>query len=478
MSSGTTEARLEVPRPVSFNRLIFRALMSLASATLLIRVVGMGNQIVVTSHFGAGAIMDAYIVAASLPLLMGTLLVDAIRGSVVPVYARLRTDATQELGSAFFSTFLNLLAIGAAALTLVMLLFRRHVLLLMAPALDARRMALALELAPFIFPTLVLTVAIGLLECLLNTEGQFAWPAYAGALVPLSSSIVVLVAAKHLGILALCVGVLVGLALQSGICVVRLRRVKLVYRPTIDLRHPALTAIVVAALPILLGGLIDQASPVIDQIFASFLSGGSISALSYALKLISVPVGVMFASLGRAALPYLSHQAAAADMPAFKGTLRLYLWAVGIGATALSVLMVVLAQPLVRILFQRGAFTAEQTDLTARTLTGFAIGLTPMAFGFLISKAFLALGKLRILVYIAVLTVIANAALDYVFARLWQSFGIALATSAVYLLSTILLLAALRRLIGRLGLFAPPPEALEWLHTISARRVHVWRCWR
>src|SRR5204862_7221830 len=142
----------------------------------------------------------------------------------------------------------------------------------------------------------------------------------------------------------------------------------------------------VAMSPSLFSILISQASPLVDQIFASSLSGGSISALNYSLKLISVFSGVIFVATGRAALPYLSHQASINDMKAFKETLRLYLWAVGGATIVLTVLMFVLAHPIVQILFQRGAFPAEDTNHTASTLEGFVVGLVPMALGFITAR--------------------------------------------------------------------------------------------
>src|SRR5947209_17828677 len=99
-------------------------------------MTGMVNQVVVSSHFGAGATMDAYFVASALPLLLAQLVVSAIESSVIPVYARVRSQGEKEEATLLFSTVLNLLLIGAALLTLVMLMFRQQLILLSAPALD------------------------------------------------------------------------------------------------------------------------------------------------------------------------------------------------------------------------------------------------------------------------------------------------------------------------------------------------------
>src|SRR5260370_11212400 len=288
-------------------------------------------------------------------------------------------------------------------------IFRSLLIQLSAPALDPFRAALAVNLAPIIFPVFALTVVINFLQCILNAEGRFGWPAYADLLVPLTTAILVLTLGRSGGVVILCIGILVGLCLELCVIIVRARRAGLVYRLSINLRSPELRAILMIAWIAPFSVLINQASPLVDQMFASALSAGSISALNYSLKLVSVFTGVIFVSVGRAALPYLSRQASTNDMKAFKETLRFYLWIVGIGTTVLAALTLLLAHPLVRILFQRGAFTAADTNHTAITLVGFVVGLTPMAISFILARAFVALRKNRLLLITATFSMISNA---------------------------------------------------------------------
>jgi len=446
----------------SANKNIFRVLLSLASAALLIRVAGMLNQIVVSGNFGAGATMDSYFVASILPLSMAQLVISAIEASVIPAYARVRTHDGIKQTSALFSTLLNVLLVGTILVTVVMLFFHQQLIIMLAPGLDAFRIGLASSLFYFIFPAFALMVIIGYIECILNMENQFGLPAYAGMLVPLTTAVFVLALGKSLGVVTLCVGMVLGLCIQLVVFILRIRHTGLSYRPVINLHNPEVRTAFMVAWPALLSAfLLGQANPVVDQIFASSLPAGSISALNYSLKLVSVPAGVIFTSAGRAMLPYLSRQASIQDMKSFKETVRLYFWILGIGTTVLAIFMIFLAHPIVQILFQRGAFTAEDTNLTAITLAGFLIGLTPLALSFITTKAFSALGKTQMLMRISIFSMIANAAFDYIFARWWQSFGIALATSAVYFCAVIIQFFVLQRLIGKLDLFVLPHDIVN-----------------
>src|SRR6202023_638829 len=113
------------------------------------------------------------------------------------------------------------------------------------------------------------------------------------------------------------------------------------------------------------------------------------------------------------------------------------------------------------ILFQRGAFTINDTNRTANTLVGLALGLVPMSFGFIVYRAFSALGKTQILMFATFLSILSNAVFDYFFSRIWQVEGIGLATSAMYFCSMFLLFFLLRHEIGELHIFTPPKEIVD-----------------
>ncbi|GAC1640438.1 MAG: hypothetical protein NVS4B12_01710 [Ktedonobacteraceae bacterium] len=476
---STTSAHLAAVRLKSANKQIFRALLSLASANLLIRIVGMLNQVVVAARFGQGAQMDAYFIASGLPVLLAQLLASALEASVIPVYASLRGKGKKEQASRLFSTLLNLLLISMVIVTIGMFVLHNQLVSLSGPGLKHDSLVLADNLTPYIFPVLIFMVLNSFMECLLNTEGQFGWPAYAGILVPLTTAMLVVLAGKSHGVFVLCIGTLLGQVLQLIVIILRARKAKFVYRPILDLHSPEIAAIGIVAWPALFSGLISQASPFVDQIFASTLSVGSIAVLNNALKLISVPIGVILSSVGRAALPYLARQAAIKDMRAFKETLRLYLWAVGISTLVVTAGMIIFAHLTVEIIFEHGAFTEEDTSRTAITLIGFTIGLTPMAFGFITSRAFSALGNTRVLLYVTIFSIIANAIFDYIFGKIWQSFGIALSTSAVYACTMFILLFTLRRSIGKLYLFTPPREVLNIVWRLGLGQYYMdWLNWK
>src|SRR5262249_49451929 len=115
-SLGTTSGRLPALHLKSANKQIFRALLALSSAVLLTRIAGMVNQVVASSHFGAGSTMDAYFIVYTLPTLLAYLFIGSIEAAVVPVYAGVRAQGSKEQASRIFSTVLNLFLLSTIVL--------------------------------------------------------------------------------------------------------------------------------------------------------------------------------------------------------------------------------------------------------------------------------------------------------------------------------------------------------------------------
>jgi murein biosynthesis integral membrane protein MurJ len=475
----TPSARLVAIRVKSANKNIFRALLSLSSANLLIRLMGLVNLIIVTARFGQGPQMDAYTIVSTLPILLGQLLGSSLESSIIPTYAALRAKGGKEKASRFFSTLLNLFIISAILLTAMMFLFREPLLRISAPGTDQGVLDQTIALAPVVFPVLIFVILSSYMECLLNAEGTFGWPAYAGLLVPLVTATFVLLMGNRSGVFAIGLGTLVGQCIQLCVITFRARKAKLKYYFILDLRMPDIRSVANRALPILSGSVIGLASPIIDQIFASYQTEGTIAAISNALKITSVVTGVIFAAAGRALLPYLSAQIAMKDMKAFKGTLRLYLWGCAVVTFFISAFMIVFSHLIITILFRRGAFTDQDVNLTAITLAGFAIGLVPMSVGFILSRAFVALGKNRFLMFVTIISIFLNAIFDAIFGRLWQSFGIALATSLYYVCTMCILIFVLFRSVGKFDLLKPPPELLNAVWKVGMEPYYnKWQAWQ
>jgi putative peptidoglycan lipid II flippase len=445
----------------SVNAGVLIAMVSLASTTIAARVVGLVNQIVISSHFGAGAAMDAYFAAVAAPTLFTDLAVTALEYAVIPVYIRLDRAGREDEAAIVLSTLLNVVLMLLGCVTAAMVLLPRYTMLVFAPGVSRSTVAIGVRLLPLVAPTLMLNIAVGFITSMLNATGRFVVPALTTMLVPAGTIVLTLVLGHTYGVYALGTGLLLGTAAQALVVIALARQTKLRYRPVLHLRHHEVRHSLKQFVFMLGGSALTLANPVVDQIVASLLGTGGISWLSYALKIINVPVGVIFVAAARGIYPTLSNQAAARDVPGIKKTLRMFVWLVGLVSLGVSVVIVAFAGPIITIIFRHGAFTAHDARVTSAVLTGFAVGLCPMALGFMVPRVFGALSRNDVLLKVSVFTLALNALLDLALARVLGVPGIALGTSLDYLISTLTLIFVLRRLIGPLGLLRPPPELLH-----------------
>ena len=447
----------------SVNMRILAAVASLAGATLAARSLGIINQIAISGHFGAGEAMDAYFAALAPPTFISNILVGAIEAAVIPIYARLQKDGRERDASVVLSTLFNAITLVLGAVMALTLIFPQITIRVLAPGISSKTAGIAMTLAPLIFPTLLLNTLAGFITSILNATKRFALPAFTAMLSPLGTLVGTILLGDVFGVSALATGLLAGTVLQFLLMLILTRQTQLHYRPVLRLKHPDVGRIFNQLWPMLMGALIVCANPVIDQIVASLLGPGGISTLNYALKLVNIPVTVIFAAISKAVLPYFSNQIAARDFKGLKDTLRLFVWLVGLVTLGASIFFIAFAHIIVALLYRHGAFTDQDAQLTAEVLIGFSVGMPAMALGYLVPRVFSALHRNDILFKIGIYTLCINFAFDILLAYFLDLPGIALSTALVYILTTVLQIAVLRILLGPLGLLKPPPQMFQYL---------------
>jgi putative peptidoglycan lipid II flippase len=451
------------------------ALFTLLSANFLIRVAGLGLQVVITYRYGINTATDTYNALYLFIVTMARLIVVGLEAALVPTYVRVRprgAEATSIFVSSLFNALLIILLIGTGLLYLL----RRQLLIVSAPGLVyvTEASAIASGIAPYLIPMLALVTLIGFIESLLNAEGHFGWPAYAGILAPLITAAIVIggtdlpLASYHGGMVLLGIGHLVGLLANLGAVMFRAHQAGLRYHLRLRLRDPDVRAVAALSKAPMMGALLGNLGPLVDQVCASTLGQGTITALAYAQKITGAFVVIVLGSASTVILPQLARYAAANDMTAFKRALRLCVWVTGIAALVLTVVLLAYAHPIVRLLFERGQFDWHATERVVPLLFGLVVGLVPTALAIPMARAFSALRKTNILVITAGTFVVVNAILDVLFMWLWGAFGIALATAVSYAINALILVVVLRRSIGNLGLLAGPAELVGFL---ARRRV-------
>jgi putative peptidoglycan lipid II flippase len=413
---------------------VVRALGSIGGATLASRILGFVRDMIVALTFGAGGVTDAFVVAFRIPNILRRLLGEgALSTAVIPVFTDYSVNRSRE---DFAAMLRAVLAAGLFVLSLATaagMAAAPQILRAIAPGFmdDPAQASLALLLTRVMFPYLILVGLGALAMGVLNIHGRF----FASALGPALLNVVMIAAVLLLGprvdppILSLAIGVLVGGVAQLAAQVPGLRRCGLLVAPSLDLRHPALGRVARLLLPAVFGLAALQVTVFVNTLLASLLPTGSISFLYYADRVMEFPLGIFGVALASASLPAMSRAAARGDRPGIGQTLTFALGLSFYVAMPATVGLVLLRTPIVRVLFERGEFTAADSVATAEALAGYAVGLVAFSGARIVAQAFYALQIPGVAVRLGMLSVVVNVFAAVALMGPLRHGGLALASS-------------------------------------------------
>jgi putative peptidoglycan lipid II flippase len=435
------------------SRRLARSTAIFSLATGVSRVLGLVREMVSAYFFGVSGLINAFTVAIQIPNLVRALVADAaLSGAFVPVFSELlekgeRKRAWRVASTLFWLTMLILGGITAVFILLAPLLMRPFG----EPGGDYE---LAVGLSRVLFPIVVLLGLSGIVVGILNTYNHFALP----ALAPVAWNLVIVVGLL-LGVpkiddesaqLYLYAGlVLLGTLVQLLLPFPWLRRLDGRLTLVVDWRDPAVKRVLVLMLPVTLTIGLVNVNYLVDTLFASRLLDPDLApaAISAAFRLYMLPQGVFAVAVTTVLFPTLARFAARDDMSGLRRALDGGMRQIAFLLVPASLLSIVLAEPIVRLVYQRGEFTAEDTVIVAQCLQAFSIGLVFNGWMLVLNRSFYAVQTNWVPTGIALGAVGLNALFDTVFYRL-GIWGIPLATSTVNVIASAVLLVMMRRRVG------------------------------
>ena len=441
--------------PVARGRRLAWSTAIFALATGISRVLGLIREVVAAYYFGASGKINAFTVAFQVPNLVRALVADAALSSAfVPVFSELLEKGERKRAWRVASSLFWLMLLGLGALTALFILLAPWLLRPFGDPGGDR--ALAVALSRVLFPIVALLGVSGIVVGILNTYEEFSVP----ALTPVFWNLAI-IAGLVIGVpradttstkLYIYAGsIVVGTVIQVLLPLPWLRGRDDRLRLALDWRDPAVWRVFRLMVPVTLGlGLINF-NAVIDSAFASRLIDPQLAptAIDKAFRLYMLPQGMFSVAIATVLFPSLARLAARGDMPAFRGTVGLGLRQIAFLLVPASVVSAVLAEPITRLVYQRGHFEPSQTSVVAGALAAFSAGLVFNGAMLMLNRAFFSLQSNWIPTVVALGNLVLNAALDAAFYR-FGTWGIPLSTAVVNLAGTAVLLVLLRRRLGRI----------------------------
>ena len=433
------------PRRLAWSTAIF------AGATGLSRILGLVREIVARNYFGVRGPINAFEIAFLIPNTVRALVADAALSSAfVPVFSELLEKGERARAWRVASTLFWLIFVGLGSITVLFILLAPWI---MAPF--PYEQDLLVGLSRLLFPIVLLLGLFGVIVGILNSYEHFTIP----ALTPVFWNVVI-IGGLVVGVprvegndeLYVYAGAILAATLfQFALPIPALRGLGGRLQFVLDWRDPAVKRVFVLMVPVTLGLGLINVNALIDGIFAAKLIDPNIapSAINAAFRIYMLPQGVFSVAIATVLFPRLSRLATRGDTQGFRETVSMGLGQIGFTLVPASAVGAVLAVPIVRLIYERGAFTSSQTTVLAGALAAFTLWLTFNGTMLMLTRAFFSLQTPWVPTVIALANLGVNAALDAAFYR-YGTWGIPLATSFVNIAGTAAFIVVFRRRVGRM----------------------------
>lgn len=461
---------------------ILKSASIISLVTVVSRVLGYVRDQRITLLLGTTLSADAYVLAYRIPNLFRRLVAEgSMTASFIPVFSSYMQEKKKEDVWDFANKLFWTLALVAAVVSVLGMVFSPAVVSFFSGANVARDMAVDLNriLFPYLFFIALAALAMGILNCFHIFGLPAATPVVMNIATILFSIGIVWRYFKDPAT-SLAVGVLVGGVLQFLIQVPKLVQKGMKFSFGISFKHPAIQEVARLMLPRLFGIGIGQINLLIDTKFATAakMPAGSLAALYVADRVMELVLGGYAIAVATAILPMMSHQAAVKDYESLKKTLSFSVRIVAFITIPAALGLMVLREPIIRVLFQHGQFVAESTKLTARALLYYAIGLPALATVKLVVPAFYSTRDTKTPVVVASISLVINIVLNILFLQVLfgrvKNGGPALATALATFFDFFALLIIFRLRYGSMGIM----ETLRSFSKISlCSGIMAAACW-
>ena len=441
-------------------RLNTRAAGVVGIAVLCSRVLGLAREQIFAALFGGGRIMDAFTIAFRIPNLLRDLFAEgALSTAFVTTFSK--TVATDGEGAAWrlANKVATLTAITLSAITLLGIVFAPWLVSVLAPGFEGEKAALTITLTRVMYPFILLVSLAALVMGMLNARNVFGVPAMASSFFNLGSIIAGVLLGWWLdpnfgerAILGLAVGTLIGGALQLTVQLPRLRALGYRFHADFRWRDPGVSSVLRLMGPSVIAGSTTQINVLINSVFASELGNGPTFWLTVAFRLMQLPLGIFGVALGTVTLPLLARMAATGNSAGFRSELARGMRLAFLMTIPASVGLIVLAEPIISVLYQHGRFGATETAESAGALRFYALGLCGYAALKVLVPAFYALERRKTPMVVSFIAVAVNLVLNWIFTVHlgWGHRGLAFSTACVATSNFLILYFLMRSHLGRL----------------------------
>ena len=425
---------------------MFRSGLLVMIITMVSRVLGLVRATIIAYYFGASGATDAYFSAFKISNFFRQLLGEgALGSSFIPLYNEKIETEGEEKGKEFIYSILNLIFIFSTLITLLMIIFSQDIINLIVNGFPTETKILASQLLKIMSVYFIFISLSGMICAMLNNFKQFAIPASTSIFFNLAIILASMGFSKTFGISALAYGVVLGGAFQLLIVLPSFFKIVKGYSFKINWKDPYLKKMFILMCPMLVGIVARQVNTIVDQVFASYLQVGGVTALENATRLYLLPVGVFGVSISTVIFPVLSKAVAKNDLKTAENNivkgLNILLFLI---IPSIAVLTFYSAD-VIRLTLSYGKFGEDAVKVTSEALLYYSLGLYFYTAIYLMTRAFYSVKNSSYPVRFSIVSIIINIVLNFALIKPMAYRGLALSTSIASGVNFILLVYIFRK---------------------------------
>lgn len=425
-------------------------------ATLSSKALGFLRETFIAAVFGASRVTDAYLVAAAIPGMLFSGFQNALQITVVPVFTEVLTNRGRKAAFAMVNSLANLMLLICLGVTAIGVLLLPWIVRLLAPGFSVETQKLTVYLAEIMFPLVGFWALTGIMSGVLNTFNRFTLPSLIGVPYNLIIIISLYTLCRAFGIYGLAWGTLAAVAGQLLFLLPGYLGQGASFSLRLDIHDPGVAKIVRMSVPVLLSAIVTQVMAVVDRVLGSGLPAGSIAALAFAERINALALGLVATSISTVMFPLLAKHAATGEWEEFKSKAARGVTIVSFIVLPLASIMLCLAEPIVQLIYQHGAFEARATALTSVALRYYALGTLAVAVRIYLEKVFYSLKDSLTPMILGAVSLGSNIIFSVVLVRYLAHGGLALGASLAqceYILAALVILVR-RKVLGGKALLA------------------------
>ncbi|WP_042271305.1 murein biosynthesis integral membrane protein MurJ [[Clostridium] dakarense] len=427
-----------------------KAALWIMIATMLSKVLGFFREVVLASFYGTGQYSDVFLLTLNIPGLIIAVVGSAIATIYVPIYFDTKEKHGEEGALKFTNNMINITAVLSIVIAILGLLFTEEFIKVLAGGFEGEKFILAVKFTKIMIIGVIFLSISKILSSYLQVNESFTIPGLIG--IPYNIFIIAAIAiSTKTSPIVMAIGALLGMASQMLFQLPFAIKKGYRYKSYLNIKDENIKSMIVLMLPILIGVAIGQLNTTVDRALATTLGNGPLSALNYANKLNEFVMALFVTSIVTVIYPKLAQMTSSDNKDDFISTIVRSSNCIVLLVLPITVGAIVLAEPIVRILFQRGAFDADSTQMTYTALRLYSLGLVAMGVRDILTRVFYSLSDTKTPMINGSLALIINIILNLALIKPLGYRGLAISTSIASIITVILLFMSLKKKAGYFG---------------------------